>query len=543
MKYRCFISLIISIAAITPARAQQLQKKIILKDIDSSILHAEEIRFDENGNYLVRVEKNKNEEYFISGKDTTGPLKRKSYGQIETLTPTANKTHKYYLINQPYIFGPVTGKDLIDFKYPVSYDKRFIAVPEWKEGRINYYVNGSKIIDTDTMMTGSRLLNGGAPSPLEIKAREISFDYERWIRFSDNGRYIYYVFDKGRYKLFAGNQYIDSADFAFSNLQINDKNGFIYSRYSKRNTRDSSAFRHVVYTPGGTYRLGSEPSGSFLKNNNGYFIDGRRDSILIVNNHLFENIKEYQNLQVVDHKNFLFSYIKDSTPHLVVNGVDYTLNYDEIYSPAMDHKGNFSVYGKRNYYLYKFVNGKEIPKPITRYGVRAAPIYITPEGVSTHFFVTDDSFYVYRGHQRVLGGYDNRRDTIHLFPVHNYFSPTYKQMENAREQEPLRYLQINDKGYLIYKGRLSGPMLAFKEMSFCNNKEPGEIVLGDLTADGFFVIQKTGEGSYFLNINNRVYKKLEQFSYIYPSYAFFNNHLLIFYALENKNIVQLKINY
>ncbi len=274
----------------------------------------------------------------------------------------------------------------------------------------------------------------------------------------------------------------------------------------------------------------------FMFENGYYYQDDDYDygpEYLIINDVFYKNFDKVSNIYILDWDHYFFTCVEKGVKKINVNGMFYEYDYTELSDPTFDKNGNFAFYDKINYYLYKVINGKREEKPITNYGVRPEPIYITPKGSSIHCFKTDDSVYLYRDEKLM------NKSSIEQF---DYLDLNDYQYSKPKCVNFLTYLEFNKLGYLLYNDTISQPIIPlFKFDQFNHNKRMGEIVHFKLFEKGFFLIQKTGPKSYLVIINNKYYKKIENIDEIVEKNFFFDGKELIFYGLKNLGFYQYKI--
>ena len=84
-------------------------------------------------------------------------------------------------------------------------------------------------------------------------------------------------------------------------------------------------------------------------------------------------------------------------------------------------------------------------------------------------------------------------------------------------------------------------MIPAKESSYSETKTIGEIVAGEFSDNGFFAIQKTGSSKYLINVNNKIFKELENVNVLFKDNCFFNGKELIFYGVKGLSFYQFKL--
>lgn len=310
---------------------------------------------------------------------------------------------------------------------------------------------------------------------------DVFIDQIDWCAFSENGNAIYYIKKGSRYYLFVNKKIIDSSAETFKELQIYN-NGY------------------YTYEEGGNRKV--EASG-------------------------------------YESESYLYTFSQDGTTKINVNGKIFPCPVPEILSPAINKEGDFSFYGIKVYYLYKYINGRQVETPISKYNVRATPLYISPKGESLHYFKTDDSIYLYRD-DTLLFKPIKRQANFKIVSDNEMLSETAAENDKAFNGKSLFYLEYNDAGYWVYNGAFSKPMIPTSPYS--DEKENGHIVAGRSTDSGFFSVQNISDKKYLVNINNNVYKTLHA-DKIFEDSFFFNEKELIFYGVKGLSIYQFKLSF
>jgi hypothetical protein len=275
-----------------------------------------------------------------------------------------------------------------------------------------------------------------------------------------------------------------------------------------------------------------------LKENGAYYYSGDDNGpyYIAINDKLHKNIKPVSNITLIDKETFLYSFGEKGKSKINVNGEIYSHDFDEIFYPNLDTEGNFAFYGMKNYYLHKFVNGKEEKEPISKYGVRATPLYISPKGESIHYFKTDDSIYLYQDEKLIFNPIP--KNSNFLIEQHKEVL-TYNFVRGKTENgNSLFYLEYDEQGYFVFNGTFSKPFLPIQERNYSKDKEQGTVVAGEFNDDGFFAIQKVGKGKYLIVVNNQIYKELDDVDYILPDSYFFDGKSLIFYGVKKRSFYQ-----
>ena len=182
------------------------------------------------------------------------------------------------------------------------------------------------------------------------------------------------------------------------------------------------------------------------------------------------------------------------------------------------------------------MNGEELAEPISKYGVRPIPLYISPVGASIHIFQTDDSTYVYQDEEQLFPAFS--QETPFRCKKSKDILPIYYVEDESEFANKLFYLEIDSVGYMVFNGVFSEPMISAKKETFFGKPGIGEIIAGELNENGFYFIQKTGDESWLINVNNTVYQEITGTSYIFRNNCFFDESGLVFYGIKDLSIFQ-----
>lgn len=504
---------------------QELKEKLIVTDTDSSLLKAQWASFSRTGNYCF-VTSGSGDKYFVTDKKKYGPYLRvsnrfESFNGIYYSFNYQDEEKEWYYVSSTGIcvFGPVRGK-LQRMMNAAESDS--IALTVLYGDSVYYYLNG-------------RLFN------TLVKAAADFFSIYDWCAFSPNGNALYYKIRPGQKTLLYKNgQLIDSAR-SFTELHINNEGKCIYGageRPKQKGKYDYYFFAHGPDTAIGPLRT---VWNSDIRENGGYYQGGDDNGpqYIIVNGHIFRDVGKTSGIMLFDRNHYCFSYYADhDKTKMIVNGNETELPYEKVYDPVIDDKGNFACYGLKNYYLYRFVNGRQLDS-VSAYGVRGVPVYISASGSSLHYFRTDDSTYIFRDKQQLFPAFSNN----HLFQITEgtekfpYYWGNYKRAAFGS----LLYMELDSSGYFIYNGLFSKKLIAVKNHSYGKIKKTGELVSAAFTEKGFFFIQKTGKTEYLLGINNAYYTTLKGIDRVVSGNTFFDGKTLIFYAIKGKSFYQYTV--
>ena len=510
---------------------QQLKERLILSDgPDSLFLKAEVKSLDREGNYCFQV-KREDSSWFYTGNDTLGPFKYigsvfTSGGSMAFTRPfrsPGDKPWYYKNYDGSRVFGPVTGTNK---RFMTGNTRQNLAVTITNNDSAYYYINGKLISKT----------------PLN-EANKFEVENADWCSFSENGNVIYYTKQDDLYYLYVNGKQVDTSYARYYELRINNKGQYICGE-GRKPKQKVGKYDFMFFTHANDVVLGPVRTvwNCDLKENGAYFYSGDDNGTdyIVINDHLHKNLDSITNITLLDRKNSLFYCKEYETPKINVNGNFYALPFREIYYPSLDQQGNFAFFGIQDYYLYKYVNGTLHPEPITKYGVRPVPLYISPEGSTLVYYRTEDSTYIYRDEHLLFPPIAN---TSHfLIKDYNDVLPHDYTKRKSGNGSSLFYLELDSIGYFVYNGVFSKAMIKAYPQSYFRHKLLGEIVAGQFNDHGFYFIQKTGENKFLININNTFYQEIDGIEQILLKNFYFDEKSLVFYGIKDRSFYQYTFN-
>jgi uncharacterized protein YueI len=355
---RNLITILIGFLACLTVNGQTITERLILTDTkDSLYLNSDKISFDIQGNYCFVIEKG-DQDYFVTNKDTIGGFKfiGSTYGKDGEISYTNSytdpKDKPFYYKNGKgtKIYGTAIGK--IE-SYQTSNTNENIALTTSLNDTLYYYINGRMVSKNQKEENGN---NVGVFS------------------FIENGNVIYSLKQNGQFNLYVNDNLIESSEFGYIQLAINNSGSYIFAK-GKRPEKPIGKYNYMFFVHSMDTILGYVRTvwDYELKENGAYYYSGDDNGpyYIAINDKLYKDIKPVSDITLIDKETFLYSFGEKGKNKINVSGEIYTPDFDEIFYPNLDTAGNFSFYGIKDYYLFKFVNGKKNKEPISKYGVRA----------------------------------------------------------------------------------------------------------------------------------------------------------------------------
>lgn len=536
---RNFSILLFCILSILPTYGQTISERLVLRDTEDSLfLKVRTIVFDREGNYCLVI-KDKDQEFLVSKQDTLGGFRyvgttHGSNGEVSYTHSYLEEDDKpYYYKNRlgTKIYGMAVGK--IE-NYQTSGTREHMAIVTTLNDSVYYYVNGKRLVH---------------------RLREPDKYYgteDDWVAFSENGNTIYAIKPDSLTYLYVNDRLIDSSRFSYIQLAINNEGSYLYAK-GKRPEKPIPRYDYMFYihTQDTVFGYVRTVWDYALKENGAYYYSSNDNGpyYVAINGQYYKNLKDVGNIILIDKNTYLYSFRKyrrlkikkKSKIRLNVNGEMYAHKFDTTLSPILDSDGNFALYGIRKKRVYKYINGKKEKEPISKYGLRTFPIYISPKGESIHYFISEDSLYLYRDEELIFAPKPRGEGGRFSVKFPKEFLPDYPFAGKTKTGNALFYVEYGKKGYFLYKGRFSYPVIPYKPRYYSNKRELGTIVAGRYNSHGFFVIQKTAEKKHLIIINNEIYKEIEGIDFIVSDSYFFDAKTLIFYGYKDHAFYQFSM--
>lgn len=527
---RNLTNILIGLITCLTVSGQTIMERLIFTDNkDSLFLNSSEISFDRQGDYCFVIKKN-GQEFFVTNNDTIGGFifigsTSGKDGKINyTKSSSDPKDEPFYYKNEKGIkvYGTAVGK--IE-SYQTSNTKENIAITTTLNDSVYYYINGRLVSQNHKVQIGKYYIS-----------------QSDWVSFSENGNAIYFLRQDSLYKLFVNNRLIDSSKFRYYQLAVNNSGMYIFAK-GKSPEKPIGKYNYMffIHSMDTVLEYVRTVWDYELKENGAYYYSGDDNGpyYIAINDKLHKNINTVSNITLVDPKTYMYSFVEKGKNKINVNGEIYTHEFDKIFFPSLDKNGNFAFYGMKDYYLFKFVNGQKSKKSLSKNGVRATPLYISPNGESLYYFKTDDSIYLYQDDKLIFNPISKKTNFL-IAPQKDILPYNYVRGKTENGNS-LFYLEYNSQGYFVWNGKLSRPLIPVKESNYSKEKEQGNIVAGIVNDNGFFVIQKVEKKKFLIIVNNQVYKELENVDYILSESYFFDGKTLTFYGVKQCSFYQFTI--
>lgn len=508
--------------------AQTIKVKLLFTAQPDSVfvLTSGSQRFDKEGAYCFTFQEGERAYYAQNNSGRIGPFRSTSSafsgkGSVTFLYNGYDEEKEFYYknVHGTRFFGPVSGK--VEQQITENAKDR-VALTLSRTDTIFFYV--------DDRLLAKRL-----------RTKNTLVETDEWCTFSRNGRSLYYVPNDSVNVLYVDDKPIDTSTFRFYELHIVDNGDFTYAKGEKPKTKSKYTFLFFIHTRDTVMGPVRTVWKHFLNEDGSYYYTGDDEGpdYIAVNNTLYKGLESVDHILLPDRRNYAFTFTTGTQRKMNVNGHLYTYDFEDLYCPAMDSSGNFAVYGLKDYYLYKYVNGVRQAKPLSKYGARAAPLYISPQGSSVHYFKTDDTTYLYKDEELLLPPIANKYN-FQVF-AWNEVLGTYPPREKPGRKNTLVYFEFDSTGYFLFNGTLSRPLHKVKKIALSKNQETGRIVMGNLFDEGFFVVQKTAGKEYTINVNNDLYTTLQDVDGIDRDDYFFDGKELTVFVQKGLSYYQYKI--
>jgi len=529
MKHSYLIFFFFLISGKTTCLGQPLQEILLQKEEDSTFMQVYEVKFDDNGHFLYDKRINDTSYLFQNGKVkiAANPY---SYGKMTECHDYSELHQHYYIDDFHFIYGPTTGDDLGSVLSPKSGKGMHELVSLLENNRVNLYYDGKFYKKLNDTITESNKIS-----------TEHAFIFGKWAALSSNGNILLKIKSDGTDSLFLNGKLVDTCNNYIGELNVNNTGNYTFLKVYKYERDGKEIYPNVLHTKDTSLFLGAcFPGASYLFNHNGYYcLDYLRNSKLqVINNNLYHVRGRIHYLEVPDKINHLMLVQKEDQHYaLVSNGKTVDLDYDEIFCPTIDQNGNSALVGKRNYFLYKWINGKESSEPVTRFGIRPEILHVSTSGEVVAAYSNGDSTFIYRNDQLLFSG---KAKEISL--SNHYAMLRSQSRENQIEHggKSWIYIQVRDSSYILWNGKLSPPLKAFSNFSpYSDNQKDNQIAACELNENGYFVVIRRPNNECELVVNNRPPVKFKA-NRIFRN-AYLNEEYLTFYGVKDFSLFQFKL--
>ncbi|MBC7553728.1 MAG: hypothetical protein H7257_07090 [Taibaiella sp.] len=525
------------------AEGQQLSEKFIVRDLgDSLYIKAFRSAFDTTGNYYfetmlpgkaakfaMMTNRKKIAPVFTGGSIAIMPYK----AMIADAFFSDSTRRKIYYKNKTgtTIYGPRGGK----IREVLDYGHDHIAIELSTGGKSSLYINDSLVNVTDTLK-------------------------QAWLcSISENGNMLYSVYKNGSYQLFLNHKLIDSAATQFAGININDNGFYIYAKPDNG--------KYYAHTPSKKFGPLAAVDLADLKGNNAYYFRGCAESqcYVLVNDKMFSGIAEAQiieedaatgtavsrsdeliSVEAFSPTDFVFTYNQSKT-----DGIFLNLNGKVIHTPysyigfvAYDKQLGYAYYGIRydstiqGDRLYTNVNGKERVMPPLKRKVPSHTqcVSIYPDSASVYYYETKDTVFLYSNGAPLYKPVSAKK--------FGTWDASSLPLTHTEGLEYFAGLNVEDNSYIVYNNTVSKPLtLINPDYGRLDEPKKGNIVAGDISPLGYYIIIVTGPGKYLLVINNKVYKELEGIDQIFGESACFTPGAVIFYGRKGSSFYEYRVAY
>ncbi|PQJ11729.1 hypothetical protein CJD36_008005 [Flavipsychrobacter stenotrophus] len=413
------------------------------------------------------------------------------------------------------------------------------------------------------------------------------FPYADWCTFSANGNLLYYIPARTKYTLYLNNKPINISEKPFRAMSVNNGGKYAYVKEEMdrqylvtsdttigpfyKNKSAEGPYGNIQNSGNYAYTI-EDSAGAYMIINGGVHRTHDGDSKLSTRGHIVCSYKDdsaYKKNTFKSKSNEVYGFrnrysdrdltmrnyhntVEIDAPFLInIDGQTKYTKYNKIYALGVNDKGQIYFCGQRNYCIYRNINGKELPEPITKYGVRPHIFSMTAEGSTVHSFTTDDSEYLYHDEELL---YKCARGKPGIFYVAGY------NLVKRSDETPknLYGLATDTNMYVIYNGEFSKPIgstiavgnLVYGtiedpvtgEKAYTNEKEiDPQIIKSGGDGRNFFFIQKMTDNKYVILYNNKIIATLTKdelgdISSAVSNEYYIDKQQLIFYGIKNGKV-------
>lgn len=420
------------------------------------------------------------------------------------------------------IYGPIVG---MVQGYRSGDTRQHFAVTSLRNDTAFFYLDGRMVYS----------------SPLE-SIKQFKLKDEEWVDFSDNGNVIYYLEQNDRFVLYVNDQPIDTSDRHFNALAINDKGDYIYATcFKPEKPVGKYDYMFYIHTKDTVFDYVRTTWKYALAESGAYYFNGDDcgPEYLVLNGRLRKGIEDFRNITLLDSRNAFYTFENNKHLYLNVNGKDYPVDFEKIFCPTMDTNGHFAYFGMKDYHLYKVVDNVKVKEPLSKYGVRAMPLYISPQGSSLYYFKTDDSVYVYKDNELLFKPI-HKSEKLITYPWDKVLSNGYVYGK-PNNGHSLFCLNYGENGYFVYDGQLSEPLLPIDDLYSRGVLKPGCVEEGVFNENGYFAVLNIGKNKYQVVVNGRICGEIQDVDKVFSGKGFFDGSQVLFYGIKNNAVYQFVV--
>ncbi len=352
-----------------------------------------------------------------------------------------------------------------------------------------------------------------------------------WCVFNKNGDYLLRVWLEGLDLLYLNGTIIDSA-MGINDLGIDNSGNYIYTRYDSGSNSVEIIYNKKVLFSGDQYAR-----GEILQSGKYSFLTYSDKNEVMIFNDTFYYIPKCPKFSDSDSRIKKYTSFSSFINVCNLSKNKYYLNYNnklnqefnEIYDEICDSEGNYSYFGKRDYYLYTVTNGI-ITDTVTRFGLRGKPIYISPKGNYLAYFEKEDSIYIFNNKDLFKTiSVDKQFNTKELYYAFRFYD------ERTEQQNDAKCITIGNETYILINENMFGPFNKFNE----SWGKPGYIINGKITENGsFYFFQISGERKCKLYLNGVDYGEIEN-DEVFENSIVVNEKGLKFYIINLNNVYEV----
>lgn len=491
--YRHILYLLFPILSCIAVHAQNYEKKFILTlpDTSKDVLLFFSFTLGPGDKYAYFYENynNKDSCVLVTNERKYGPLRKQRIPIREGVILYDVKNTTYYIVggNKSTIYGPY---DSIE---GCSNSAGHVAYTIPIGDSLMYYINGRHIATAERFGFLDSIRNR----------------WQNWCVFNAKGNFLYTI-KKGKWNyLYVNGKLLDSSAHYYNQLWIDEDNNYYYQvgKFDRE-----AGYRFIPY-PHPPQEVCLIPQSQFLTNwiltydnNDTLHYFGNANGKDFFNPLPFDKPIDSFLVGVLTYGKTIFGYQLSARQtdyrhapvyapkRICINGNCKDLPYQEISLPCIDSYGNYALFGLRDYYMYKNINGVEHNKPLSKHGVRAKPLSIDVRGNTVCYYETDDSVYVYENDSLF------RQCAVWQFEQ----DETTRIWQNEWLNEKLPVFHLGANTYVVYNNHISPPLLRETRTPYGDSvMSVGHFIYAKVNEHGYWILQKTGTLQYDLVINNR----------------------------------------